>query len=64
MTDPTTFSGQADEKLRDDKWSSRVDGNSSAWGNLSAYYFFDDYYLSIIHFPAGRAAQPFLVLTA
>ena len=41
-----TFVGQADERLRDDKFSYRVDGNSMRWGNLTAYYFFDDYFLN------------------
>src|SRR5665213_746507 len=31
------------ETTRDDKGSFRVDGNSTRWGMLSAYYFFDDY---------------------
>ncbi len=38
------FVGQADERLRDDKFSARVDA-STRWGDLSAYYFFDDYYV-------------------
>ena len=50
---PNTFVGQAPENLRDDKWSARVDGNSARWGNLSAYYFFDDYYLTN-PFPSGQ----------
>ncbi len=29
------------------------DGNSTRWGNLSAYYFFDDYYLNN-PFPSGQ----------
>jgi hypothetical protein len=32
------------QTVRDDKLSGRVDGNSR-WGQLSAYYFFDDYRL-------------------
>ena len=43
---PNTFVGQAIERLRDDKFSYRVDGNSMRWGNLTAYYFFDDYFLN------------------
>ena len=50
---PNTFSGTADERLRDDKASFRVDANSVRWGNLSAYYFFDDYRLSN-PFPSGQ----------
>ena len=39
-----TFSTASEGKiLRDDKGSFRIDGNSSKWGMLSAYYFFDDY---------------------
>jgi hypothetical protein len=38
------FVGQADERLRDDKFSGRVDANTR-FGDLSGYYFFDDYYV-------------------
>ncbi|HEY6331633.1 MAG TPA: TonB-dependent receptor, partial [Blastocatellia bacterium] len=50
---PNTFSGTADEKLRDDKASFRVDTNSMRWGNFSAYYFFDDYHLNN-PYPSGQ----------
>jgi hypothetical protein len=50
---PTTFSGQSPEQLRDDKWSYRVDGNSMRFGNISAYYFFDDYLVNN-PFPSGQ----------
>lgn len=41
---PSTFStSAAGQTLRDDKGSFRVDGNSSRWGTLSAYYYADDY---------------------
>jgi hypothetical protein len=43
---PTTFSGSDNERLRDDKFGYRVDWNSLRWGNLSAYYFFDDYFVN------------------
>jgi hypothetical protein len=43
---PTTFSGSDNERLRDDKFGYRVDGNTVRWGNLSAYYFFDDYFVN------------------
>jgi hypothetical protein len=33
------------ETVRDDKSSGRVDANLGRWGQLSAYYFFDDYRL-------------------
>jgi hypothetical protein len=40
----TSFStGSFGQKVRDDKTSFRVDGNNDRWGQLSAYYFFDDY---------------------
>jgi hypothetical protein len=31
------------QTVRDDKASSRIDANAGRWGQLSAYYFFDDY---------------------
>ncbi|MGH9430111.1 MAG: carboxypeptidase regulatory-like domain-containing protein [Terriglobia bacterium] len=34
-----------DERLRDDKWSSRIDLNSQRTGNWSFYYNFDDSYV-------------------
>ncbi len=50
----TTFSsGEHGQKLRDDKASFRLDGNSSLWGALSAYYFFDDYYVDN-PYPTGQ----------
>ena len=50
----TTFSsGGEGQKLRDDKASFRVDGNSSRWGALSAYSFFDDYYVDN-PYPTGQ----------
>ncbi|MGA7925432.1 MAG: carboxypeptidase-like regulatory domain-containing protein, partial [Candidatus Sulfotelmatobacter sp.] len=33
------------QTVRDDKSSGRIDGNGGRWGQLSAYYFFDDYRL-------------------
>ena len=43
-TGPNNFSTASEgQKTRDDKGSFRVDGNSSRFGMLSAYYFFDDY---------------------
>ena len=50
---PTTFSGIGDERLRDDKFSYRVDGSSMRFGNMSAYYFFDDYLVNN-PFPSGQ----------
>src|SRR5580700_4618006 len=43
----STFStGSEGEKVRDDKTSFHADGNSGRWGQLSAYYFFDDYFVN------------------
>lgn len=33
------------QTVRDDKSSSRIDANAGRWGQLSAYYFFDNYRL-------------------
>jgi hypothetical protein len=33
------------QTVRDDKSSGRIDANIGRWGQLSAYYFFDDYHL-------------------
>src|ERR1700730_4738165 len=50
----STFStGSQGEKVRDDKASFRIDGNSERWGQLSAYYFFDDYFLNN-PYPTGQ----------
>jgi hypothetical protein len=50
----STFStGSQGEKARDDKASFRIDGNSERWGQLSAYYFFDDYFLNN-PYPTGQ----------
>jgi Carboxypeptidase regulatory-like domain len=43
---PTTFSAQVSERVRDDKLGFRIDKTGIRWGNLSAYYFFDDYRLN------------------
>ena len=50
---PTTFSGEDNQRLRDDKTSLRIDDSSVRWGNLSAYYFFDDYRVNN-PFPSGQ----------
>ena len=50
---PTTFSAQEPERVRDDKWGARIDKAGMRWGNLSAYYFFDDYRLNN-PFPSGQ----------
>jgi Carboxypeptidase regulatory-like domain/TonB dependent receptor len=33
------------QTVQDDKTSGRIDANIGRWGQLSGYYFFDDYYL-------------------
>ena len=39
-----TFStGSQAETVRDDKLSARLDGGSARWGQLTAYYFYDNY---------------------
>ena len=53
MTAQPRSPAQANERLRDDKLGFRVDENSMRWGNLSAYYFFDDYRLNN-PFPSGQ----------
>ena len=50
---PTAFSGEDNERLRDDKTSLRIDESTMRWGNLSAYYFFDDYRVNN-PFPSGQ----------
>jgi hypothetical protein len=51
---PSTFSTGSDgEKIRDDKGSFRVDGNTARLGLLTAYYFFDDYTVNN-PYPAGQ----------
>ena len=50
---PTTFAGEENERVRDDKFSVRVDRNDMRWGDLSAYYFFDDYHVTN-PFPSGQ----------
>jgi hypothetical protein len=50
---PTTFSGEQNETIRDDKFGLRVDEDAKRWGTLSAYYFFDDYFLNN-PFPSGQ----------
>jgi hypothetical protein len=49
----STFSAEDNERLRDDKTSLRIDAVSARWGNLSGYYFFDDYRVSN-PFPTGQ----------
>ena len=50
---PTTFAGSADERVRDDKFGFRLDENTTRWGNISEYYFFDDFSLKN-PFPSGQ----------
>ncbi len=50
---PNSFSAQVSERVRDDKFGFRIDKTGARWGNLSAYYFFDDYRLNN-PFPSGQ----------
>jgi hypothetical protein len=53
-TGDSTFStGSQGQQVRDDKTSFRVDRNGGRWGQLSAYYFFDDYKLNN-PYPTGQ----------
>ena len=55
-TSGTTFVSNADtEHLRDDLFSGRIDYNSTRWGTISGYYFFDD---QTIHIPFGTNNVP------
>ena len=40
------YTSAYNEVVRDDKGAVRLDGNTTRWGNLSAYYFADDYNLN------------------
>jgi hypothetical protein len=42
-----------EQKLRDDKMSFRIDGNSRRWGTLSAYYLYDNFKLDN-PYPTGQ----------
>jgi hypothetical protein len=51
---PSNFSTASQgQDLRDDKMSYRIDGNNERWGQLSAYYFFDDFTLNN-PYPTGQ----------
>jgi hypothetical protein len=49
----STFTGSGIETVRDDKTSGRIDGNGARWGQLSAYYFYDSYFVNN-PFPRGQ----------
>jgi len=49
----STFTGSGIETVRDDKTSGRIDGNSARWGQLSAYFFYDNYFVNN-PFPRGQ----------
>jgi hypothetical protein len=53
LGDSTFTTGATGKVLRDDKGSFRLDGSSSRWGLLSAYYYFDDYRLDN-PYPTGQ----------
>lgn len=50
---PTTFAGEDDQRVRDDKFGFRIDKSGMHWGDFAAYYFFDDYFLNN-PFPSGQ----------
>ncbi len=45
--------GAASESVRDDKGSVRADTGTTRWGQLSAYYFYDNYYVNN-PYPTGQ----------
>jgi Carboxypeptidase regulatory-like domain len=47
------FTGSGIETVRDDKASGRIDGVSARWGQLSAYFFYDNYFVNN-PFPRGQ----------
>jgi hypothetical protein len=49
----STFTGSGIETVRDDKTSGRIDGNSARWGQPSAYFFYDNYFVNN-PFPRGQ----------
>ena len=51
--DSTFATGSQAKIVRDDKTSFRVDDNTQHWGQLSGYYYFDDYNLNN-PYPAGQ----------
>ena len=53
LGDSTFSTGAEGKRLRDDKGSLRVDGNSARWGLWSGYYYFDDYDLDN-PYPTGQ----------
>ncbi len=46
-------SGSSSELVRDDKGSIRVDTGSTRWGQLSAYYFYDNFFVNN-PYPTGQ----------
>jgi hypothetical protein len=51
---PSTFtSGAYGEILRDDKGSARIDADAGRWGQISGYWFIDDYQLNN-PYPSGQ----------
>jgi hypothetical protein len=47
------FTGSGIQTVRDDKTSGRIDGTSARWGQLSAYYFYDNFFVNN-PFPRGQ----------
>jgi hypothetical protein len=51
--DATFSTGTEGNRVRDDKGSIRVDGNGGKWGQLSAYYYYDNYNVNN-PYPSGQ----------
>ena len=53
IADSTFSTGSESEIVRDDKGSIRVDTGTTRWGQLSAYYFYDNFYVNN-PYPTGQ----------
>ena len=51
--DASFSTGKEGNKVRDDKGSVRIDGNGMQWGQLSAYYYYDNYKVNN-PYPSGQ----------
>lgn len=54
--DNTFTSGAYGNRIRDDKFSGRIDDNTARWGLFTGYYFFDDYHLAN-PYPTGQGGS-------
>jgi len=53
IVNSTFSSGSESERVRDDKGSIRVDTGTTRWGQLSAYYFYDNFFVNN-PYPTGQ----------